>query len=79
MELKRKEIDEEKVLMEELRPGLRIRIIVPPYFGVLGRVTHLPRVRQKIETEADVRVLEADLVDGRRVVVPRANVEVIEE
>jgi len=32
-----------------------------------------------IETESEVRVLEAELDDGRRVVIPRANVEIIEE
>jgi len=32
-----------------------------------------------VETESDVRVVEIELEDGRRVVVPRANVEIIEE
>ena len=79
MELKGKEIEKGKLLMEELRPGLLIRIIEPPYFGALGRVTNLPVVRQKIETESDVRVIEAELEDGRKIVVPKANVELIEE
>jgi len=32
-----------------------------------------------VETESLVRVLEVELEDGRKVVVPRADVEIIEE
>ena len=78
-ELKRKEIKDDKLLMKGLRRGLFIRIIGPPHFGAIGRVMNFPTVRQKIETESNVRVLEAELGDGRRVVVPRTNVELIEE
>ncbi|GAH10649.1 unnamed protein product, partial [marine sediment metagenome] len=34
---------------------------------------------QKVETESKVRVMEVKLGDGRTVMVPRANVEIIEE
>jgi hypothetical protein len=34
---------------------------------------------QVIETQAKVRVLEAKLENGAKVIVPRANVELIEE
>jgi hypothetical protein len=58
--------------------GSQIRIIREPYFGALGKVVGLPAELRKLETEAMVRVLEAELEDGRRVVLPRANVEMIE-
>ncbi len=60
-------------------PGTPIRIIRKPYFGAIGVVSKLPVPLQRIETESDVRVLEAELADGKRVIVPRANVEIIEE
>lgn len=64
---------------EGMRPGTHIRIIRDPYFGALGYVTSLPIELRKMGSESDVRVLEAELEDGIRVVVPRANVEIIEE
>ncbi len=66
-------------LLEGLKPGLPVRVIGPPYFGALGQVTKLPVELQKVETESYVRVLEVKLEDGGRVLVPRANVELIEE
>lgn len=66
-------------LEQGLLPGTPIRIIRKPYFGALGVVSKLPVRLQTIETESDVRVLEAELADGRCVIVPRANVEIIEE
>jgi hypothetical protein len=74
------ELKEKKEFLEKgLVPGTPIRIIREPYFGALGTISKLPVQLQRIETESDVRVLEAELEDGRRVVVPRANVEIIEE
>ncbi len=58
--------------------GTPIRVIREPYFGQLGTVTNLPAELQIIETEAKVRVLEVELEDKRRVILPRANVEIIE-
>jgi len=72
-------VEESDRLTEGLRPGLPVRIIGQPYFGLLGEVTRLPVELQKVETESYVRVLEVKLEDGRRVLVPRANVELIEE
>ena len=62
----------------QLRVGTPIRIIREPYFGLLGAVSSLPAELTQIESETWVRVLEAKLLDGRRVLVPRANVEIIE-
>ena len=58
--------------------GNEVRIIREPYFGRLGQVKSLPPKLQKIETEAKVRVMEVVLKTGETVVVPRANVEIIE-
>lgn len=59
--------------------GTRLRIIREPYFGILGHVTALPAELVVIESGAKVRTLEAQLDDGQRVTVPRANVEIIQE
>lgn len=59
--------------------GSNIRIVREPYFGKLGTVKGLPHEPRQVESGAVVRVLEAELADGQRVVVPRANVEIIED
>ena len=46
--------------------------------SILGSVTDLPKKLQEGRSETMVRVLEAKLEDGRTVIVPRANVEIIE-
>lgn len=67
-------IDEE----QSLDIGTRIRIIREPHFGQLGKVSGLPSQPVVIESGAKVRILEAELGDGTRVTVPRANVEIIQ-
>ena len=62
-----------------LEIGSIVRVIREPYFGKLGRVTSLPAELAVLETEAKVRVLEVEFDDGSRVLLPRANVEMIEE
>jgi hypothetical protein len=61
-----------------LTVGMAVRIIREPHFGALGKVSALPVALQEIETESKVRVLEVELDDKTRVVLPRANVEIIE-
>ena len=61
-----------------LNVGTLVRLIRSPYFGQLGRVTDLLVEPQSLETEANVRVLEVQIQDQERIVLPRANVEVIE-
>ncbi|MDX2064661.1 MAG: hypothetical protein SFX74_02845, partial [Fimbriimonadaceae bacterium] len=61
----------------ELKIGTPIRVIREPYFGELGTVTELPATLQVLESGTEVRVLRARLSDGREVVVPRANVEIL--
>jgi len=61
-----------------LRVGTPVRLIREPYFGLIGAVIELPEEPREIETGAKVRMLVAELEDGRRVEVPRANVEQVE-
>jgi hypothetical protein len=61
-----------------LEVGSLIRAIRQPYFGRLGKVTALPAELTPLETEAKVRVLEVDFGDGSHILLPRANVEMIE-
>ena len=58
--------------------GTQVRLIRSPYFGQLGEVTKLLVEPQSLETEAHVRVLEVQLHDQERIVLPRANVEIVE-
>lgn len=62
-----------------LEAGCTVRLIRDPYFGALAIVLDLPPEPIQIETESRVRVVKVRLEDGREVVVPRANVELIEE
>lgn len=66
-------------LAEGMKPGNTVRIIGEPYFGSIGKVVSLPVQLQKIETKSLVRVIEVELENGNMVIVPRANVETIEE
>jgi hypothetical protein len=61
-----------------LHVGSSVRVIREPYFGALVTVVALPEELQPIETEAKVRVLVAELPNGERVALPRANVELIQ-
>ncbi|HVY62798.1 MAG TPA: hypothetical protein VHF22_14165 [Planctomycetota bacterium] len=62
-----------------MKPGDAIRCIRSPYFGRIGRVKALPSELRAVESETHVRVLEVELDGGGDVVLPRANIEVIEE
>jgi hypothetical protein len=67
---------------EEIALGLEVgsllRVIRQPYFGRIGTARELPPELQKLDTEAEVRVLVVEFADdGTRAVVPRANVELI--
>ncbi len=58
--------------------GSPIRVIRHPYFGQLGLVSDLPSPLQVLESESKARVLEVTFDDGKKAIVPRANVELIE-
>lgn len=64
---------------EGLQVGDVVRLIRVPHFGRLGKVSALPAELQQMESETWVRALEVELEDGTRALVPRANVEAIEE
>jgi hypothetical protein len=66
-------------LEQVLEIGSHIRAIREPYFGMLGTVTELPPEPVLIPSGSTVRVLKAKLSDGREVIIPRANVEIIAE
>ncbi len=72
-------VKEEDMSSHELKPGTSIRIIRVPYFGELATVTGLPAELTRVDSETLVRVLEAELAKtGEKVLVPRANVEILE-
>jgi hypothetical protein len=62
-----------------LAVGSPVRVIREPYFGHLGTVTDLPAPLKKLESESLARILEVEFDGGKRAVIPRANVEMIEE
>lgn len=62
-----------------LNIGTSLRIIREPYFGKLGKVSALPTELQVLPTESKVRVLEVVLENNEKVILPRANIEIIEK
>ncbi len=61
-----------------LEIGKSLRIIRDPYFGVIGKVKALPPDPHVLGSGSRARVLEVELSTGESVIVPRANVELIE-
>ena len=66
------------IIPSALDVGTQVRLIRSPYFGQLGEVTKLLVEPQSLETEAHVRVLEVQLHNQERIVLPRANVEIVQ-
>src|SRR5205823_10547807 len=62
-----------------LAPGVAVRIIRDPYFGIIGTAVSFPEKPQVLGSGSKARVLEVELPSGEKVFVPRANVELIEE
>ncbi|MBN1326348.1 MAG: hypothetical protein JW996_00185 [Candidatus Cloacimonetes bacterium] len=79
LEFKEEELTTPSNKMSLLEIGTTIRVIRQPNFGLIGKVTALPEELTKVESETLVRILEAELENGQKVILPRANVEVIEE
>ncbi len=72
-------LDKDRVIIPSaLDVGTQVRLIRSPYFGQLGEVTKLLVEPESLETEAHVRVLEVQLHNQERIVLPRANVEIVE-
>ncbi len=61
-----------------LELGRPVRIIRDPYFGLIGEVADLPAEPQKLGSGSKARVLEVKLESGENIMIPRANVELIE-
>jgi hypothetical protein len=61
-----------------LAMGRPVRIIRDPYFGEIGQVAGLPPQPAVLGSGSKARVLEVKLDSGESVVIPRANVELIE-
>lgn len=79
IQFEEKDLEVQEAKMSELLIGTTIRVIRQPNFGKIGKVTGLPEQLTKVESETLVRILEAELEDGQKVTIPRANVEVIED
>ncbi len=62
----------------QLELGAPVRIIRDPYFGLIGEVSNLPPEPFVLDSGSKARVLEVKFDSGESVVVPRANVELIE-
>ena len=67
-----------KSAVQGLDVGTPVRVIRQPYFGHLGTVAALPSELRTLESGSKARVLEVEFADGRRAVIPRANVEMLE-
>lgn len=64
---------------DRLEVGTKVRVIREPFFGEIGRVSALPPKLRILETGSKARVAEVVLESGERVIVPRANLEIISE
>lgn len=62
-----------------LQVGTSIRAIREPYFGRIGKCAALPVELTTLASEAKVRVLKVKFEDGEEAVLPRANIELINE
>ncbi len=69
---------EKTIISKGMQPGMTVRVIAEPYFGAIGTIISLPAELEEVESESSVRILEVELEDGRKAVIPRANVEIIE-
>ena len=79
IEFKEEELEVPEAKMASLEIGTTIRVIRQPNFGQIGKVTALPEELTPVESESMARILEAELESGEKVMIPRANVEVIED
>jgi hypothetical protein len=61
-----------------LQIGSPVRVIRHPYFGELGKVAGLPPQLAELESGSKARVLEVEFGDGKKAMIPRANVEMLE-
>jgi len=62
-----------------VKEGDPVRIIREPNFGRLAKVKRLIPELTVVESETKVRVMEVEFDDGTSFIVPRANIEIIED
>jgi hypothetical protein len=62
-----------------VKEGDPVRIIREPNFGRLAKVKRLIPDLMVVESETKVRVMEVEFDDGTAFIVPRANIEIIED
>jgi hypothetical protein len=70
---------EQKFEEGQLVIGRALRVIRDPYFGMIGEVLALPAEPHVLGSGSKARVLEVKFPSGETAIVPRANVELIEE
>ena len=75
----RDKAEEAKAENQGLTIGSPVRVIRQPYFGKLGSVSGLPSQLQVLESESKARVLEVEFEDHKKAIIPRANVEMLEQ
>lgn len=63
----------------QLTAGRLLRVIRDPWFGMIGKVSDLPAEPHVLGSGSKARVLEVTFPSGEKAIVPRANVELIEE
>lgn len=73
------EVPEPPHISGTLDIGRPVRMIRDPYFGLIGTVSSLPPEQHVLGSGSKARVLEVKFDSGEHVIVPRANVELIEE
>ena len=72
--------DKDKKFEEgQLETGRQLRVIRDPWFGMIGTVSGLPAEPHVLGSGSKARVLEVTFPSGEKAIVPRANVELIEE
>jgi hypothetical protein len=76
---KEEELKVKQAEITGLKVGSPIRIIREPNFGKICAVTALPEDLAVVDSETKVRILKAKLEDGTEIIIPRPNVEAIEE
>ncbi len=59
--------------------GASVRAVRHPHFGRLGRVVSLPEAPSEVPSGARLRVAEVAFEDGEGALLPRANLEIIQE
>ena len=70
---------DQDILSDGINPGTMVRVIREPFFGRIGTIKALPVDLHELDSGSYARVFEIELENGEKAIVPRANVEIIEE